>query len=93
MPGLCSWLPLPSVQHPELLEDEKVEDGPGVDGLSCAEMALQDSQGLAINQAVAALAVDYLVRMLLTNDLRRYATYLDLASGSARSRYIGGGDE
>lgn len=87
LPGLCSWLPLPTDQHPELLEDEKA-DGPSLDGLSCAEMAMQDSQGLMVNQAVAVQAGDYLVRMLLTQDLRKQATYIDLASGTTKSKYI-----
>jgi hypothetical protein len=28
------------------------------------------------------------VRMLLTNDLRKMATYIDLASGATRSVYV-----
>jgi PRTRC genetic system ThiF family protein len=91
-PGLCSWLPMPTIQHPELLEDA-AEDGPDLAGMSCAEMALQDSQGLMVNQATAAQAGDYLVRMLITQDLRKQATYLDLASGSVRSKYITKGEE
>ena len=92
LPGLCSWLPMPTEQHPELLEDE-VEAGPDLAGMSCAEMAMQDSQGLMVNQATAAQAGDYLVRGLLTNDLRKQATYLDLASGTVRSKYILKGEE
>ena len=87
LPGFCTWLPLPSVQHPELLED-MLEDQKAQENLSCAEMAMQDSQGLAINQRIAAEATDYLVRMLLTRDLVKFATYIDLASGTTRSKYI-----
>lgn len=86
LPGFCSWLPLPTVRHPELLETVSIET---VDpSLSCADMALADSQGLAINQRIAAEAADYLVRMLITHDLRKFATYIDLASGTTKSRYI-----
>jgi PRTRC genetic system ThiF family protein len=85
--GLCSWLPLPTDRHPELLDD-----APAIkrtdENLSCAEMAMRDSQGMAINQRIAAEASDYLVRMLLTKDLCKHATYIDLASGSAKSKYI-----
>jgi PRTRC genetic system ThiF family protein len=88
LPGYCSWLPLPSVQHPELLQDAAWVPDPVDAGLSCADLAMRDSQGLAINQRVAAEASDYLVRMLLTKDLAKIATYLDLASGSSRSVYI-----
>ncbi len=90
LPGLCSWLPLPSDVHPELLEDVGGSQlaVAGEEGMSCADMALADSQGLAINQRIAAEATDYLVRMLLTRDLMKMATYIDLASGSSRSVYI-----
>lgn len=99
LPGFCSWLPLPTVWHPELVADEQANGEAGANAavpgaslapqqMSCAEMAMKDSQGLAINQRIAAEAMDYLVRMLLTKDLSRFATYMDLASGSARSRYI-----
>jgi PRTRC genetic system ThiF family protein len=89
-PGLCSWLPLPADQHPELLEAQEIIADPQ-EGLSCADLAMIDSQGLAINQRIAAEATDYLVRMLLTKDLMKMATYIDLASGSTRSKYINPG--
>lgn len=56
--------------------------------ISCADMAIRSSQGLGINQRMAAEAADYLVRMLVTKDLRKMATYIDLESGSCRSTYI-----
>lgn len=89
LPSFCSWLPLPSEQAPDLVK----KGGPNgarqrESQLSCAEMALQDSQGLAINQRVAAEAADYLVRMLVTQDLRKMATFIDLESGTSKSRYI-----
>jgi PRTRC genetic system ThiF family protein len=87
LPRHCAWLPLPSAQHPELLELEAPEPEAKRE-MSCADMAMADSQGLAINQAIAAQATDYLVRLLLTRDLVKFATYLDLASGAVRSRYI-----
>ncbi len=89
LPGYCGWLPSPAKQHPELVEATPVEElEPTTQELSCAEMALQDSQGLAINQRMAAEAADYLVRMLITKDLRKYATYIDLESGTSQSKYI-----
>ena len=87
LPGYCSRLPIPSVQHPELLQEE-IWIPESEAGLSCADLAMRDSQGLAINQRVSAEASDYLVRMLLTRDLQKMATYIDLASGSSRSVYI-----
>ncbi|RJX17573.1 MAG: thiamine biosynthesis protein ThiF [Desulforudis sp.] len=91
LPGFCSWLPLPSAQHPELVSDPPAPGEAGAfyaSDLSCADLAMLDSQGMSINQRIAAEAADYLVRMLLTKDLNRFATYIDLASGSSRSRYI-----
>lgn len=99
LPGLCSWLPLPSDQHPELvhiltppldlpqIQEQDLGRGNGLE-MSCAEMALLDAQGMMVNQRMAAEAGDMLTRMLITKDLTRFATYFDLASGSARSRYI-----
>jgi PRTRC genetic system ThiF family protein len=83
--GTCSALPLPSLQHPELIEERIREE---TKALSCAEMQQEESQGLSINQRMAAEAADYLVRMLVTKDLKKYATYLDLESGTTRSKYI-----
>jgi len=93
LPGLCSWLPLPSMQHPELLEDEAtypqpLPEGRGVDNLSCAEAALAGVQGLTVNATVAALAADLLYRLLITKDLTRFAVYVDLESGATRSRFV-----
>ena len=87
LPGFCSRLPLPSEQAPDLLEETEISAEPG-EALSCAEMALMNAQGLAINQRMAAEAADYLMRMLITQDLRKMATYIDLESGASKSRYI-----
>jgi len=87
LPGYCSWLPSPALQRPELLVDEPT--GPvSAANLSCADLALLDSQSLSINQRIAAEAGDFLIRMLITKDLQRMAAYIDLAAGSARSVYI-----
>lgn len=86
LPGFCSWLPLPTVQHPELLEDAPAPlEGRAA---SCARAALAGAQGLTINATVAALAADMLHRLLITKDLTHYAVYLDLAAGSMRAKYI-----
>jgi PRTRC genetic system ThiF family protein len=81
----CCKLPAPSIQHPELLKalPEELEDS----NLSCAELAMRNAQSLSINQRVAAEAGDYLVRFT-NGKLDRFATYLDLKSGSSSSFYI-----
>jgi hypothetical protein len=48
---------------------------------------MADNQSLAVNQMVASVATDYLLR-LTSGGLKRFATYFDLESGSMRSRYI-----
>ena len=83
----CTWLPSPAIQHPELLEALPEENRPE-GNLSCAELALQDSQGLSINKRVAAEAADFLIKMLITQDLKRFACYMDMESGSTQSLYI-----
>jgi PRTRC genetic system ThiF family protein len=80
--GFCSGLPLPSVQHPELLIGVH-RDAPHP--ASCADLALADVQSLMINQAMATYAAQYIYRLILTRDLDIYATYVDLVAGSARS--------
>ncbi len=87
--GYCTWLPSPVVQHPELLEDESVTDiTDDTAGLSCIDLALRDAQSLSINARIAGESADFLFRFLLTGSLRRFATYINLQSGSASSRYI-----
>lgn len=83
--GVCTGLPLPSVQHPELVEagELRMEDGGSPE--SCADLALRDVQGLMVNQAVATFAAQYVYRLVITGDLDVYATYFDLRVGSARS--------
>lgn len=105
--GMCTWLPLPAKQHPELVmvvstpadpstpsTSSGIGNSPSAGSLttgpemSCAEMVLRDAQGMAINQRMAAEMADYLVRLLVTKDLRKYATYIDLESGTCQSKYI-----
>lgn len=83
---VCARIPSPSVQHPELLEPLPEESSSH--NLSCEDLMIANAQSLMINQKVAAEAADYLLRLTITGDLRRFATYLDLPSGSATSRYI-----
>jgi PRTRC genetic system ThiF family protein len=84
--SLCQHLPSPALQAPTLLEPrpEEIEN----QNLSCAELALLNAQGLIVNQRVAVEAADFLTRLLLYENLERYATYFDLPSGSAKSLYI-----
>lgn len=84
--GFCQHLPSPVMQCPDLLEPQPEELSHY--HLSCAELALANAQGLIVNQRVAAEAADYLSRLLIHHNLRRFATWFDLASGSAKNHYI-----
>lgn len=83
---LCTALPSPYLQHPELLED--LEEERDDHNLSCAELMRRNAQSLMVNHFVASVAGDYLVRLLVTRNLRRYATYFDLEACSTRNKYI-----
>jgi len=81
--GLCKNLPSPALVHPELLIPKPDESLPRT--RSCAELAIRDPQSLTINSIIASHMSDYLLRLVLSGDLRRFATYIDMATGSVRS--------
>jgi len=76
----CLWIPSPSLYHPELFEIEKDRSKrPALEkNISCAELAMLDYQGMSINAMVAAVAADYLVQILLTKNVTKFATYFSL---------------
>lgn len=82
---ICKALPAPNLIAPDLLKARPEERAKSK--LSCAEIQLANAQSLAVNQQVAAIATDYLVR-IVHGGLKRFGTYFDLESGSARSLYI-----
>ena len=84
--SICTQLPSPVWQHPELLE-ELEEERPD-HNLSCAELMRRNAQSLMVNQFIASIASDYVVRLLVTKNLRRFATYFDLEACSTRNKYI-----
>ena len=82
---ICKRLPAPSLVAPDLLDPRPEELL--ASKLSCAEIQMANAQSLAVNQMVASVATDYLLRFV-SGGLKRFATYFDLSSGSMRSRYI-----
>lgn len=84
--SICTALPSPVWQHPELLEE--LEEERSSHNLSCAELMRRNAQSLMVNHFVASIAGDYLMRLLVTKNLRRYATYFDLETCSTRNKYI-----
>ncbi len=88
LPDRCHALPAPTLQHPELLTARPEELDPELTGLSCEELAARNAQSLTANQMMAALAADYLSGLLLTRELRTYATYMDLHAKAMKSKPI-----
>jgi len=85
---ICKKLPAPSVVHPELLENKEIPARrENSERLSCAERIGRGEQSLNINNRVAVEIGELLAELLLTNSLRRFATYFDLESGTSRSSY------
>jgi hypothetical protein len=82
----CIALPSPALQSPGLLQPQPEELG-GND-MSCAEMAAANLQSLNINARIAAEASDFLTRLLVTKDLKRFACEVNIAAGSTRSCYV-----
>ena len=81
-PAICTTLPLPTIQYPELLlqPDEN-------ETLSCAERALLNGQSLNINSQMA-IAAGEMVQQLLNSQLKRMQVEVDLFRGSMRSTWI-----
>lgn len=85
---ICKKLPAPSVVHPELLENQEIPTRRAEgERMSCAERIARGEQSLNINQRVAVEIGEMLTELLLTNSLRRFASYFDLESGTSRSSY------
>ena len=88
--SICRKLPAPSVFHPELLEPESASPRPrnsAERAASCPELVRLGEQSLNINSRVAVEIGEMLTALLLTNSLRRFASYFDLESGTSRSLY------
>lgn len=84
--SICRSLPAPTLIHPELLTDQEKEKGQ-LDYISCPDRVRLGVQSLNINQRVAVEIGEMLTAMFLTRNLRRFATYFDLETGTSRSLY------
>lgn len=84
--SICRSLPAPSLVHPELLTDQGKETGLSAQ-ISCPDRIRLGEQSLNINQRVAVEIGEMITAMFLTRNLRRFATYFDLETGTSRSLY------
>ncbi|MGD9560837.1 MAG: ThiF family adenylyltransferase [Pyrinomonadaceae bacterium] len=83
--SICKSLPAPSLVHPDLLDPETPSLKTEI--TSCPERIRLGEQSLNVNQRVAIEIGEMLSAMFLTRNLRRFATYFDLESGTSRSLY------
>ena len=89
---ILSLLPAPSLQRPELLQAESpkqisLQNQTPNDRITCAERIRLGEQSLNVNQRVAVEMAEVLAELLLTQTLKRFATYFDLDAGASRSLY------
>lgn len=77
----CHRLPLPTIQHPELLSPPPTEE---VRPLSCAELLDTGDQDPTINQTMASLILQ-VVKRILMGDCPWMGLYLDLGMGTLNS--------
>lgn len=80
----CLTLPSPALVHPEILlpRPDQLANTP----MSCAEIAMLNAQSQTVNGMCAAIASDYLNRLLF-GQLKKWATYFDLETGTSQTRY------
>lgn len=83
---MCQALPSPALQFPDLVKPT-VAAAPRSE-LSCRQLMLLNEQSLVVNQRVASEIGDFLMRLLLTNDLQRFATFFNLHAGTTTSSYV-----
>ena len=78
--GICTTLPAPCLQRPDLLEAPPTP----LRRLDCAEAIAEEQQGSTINQVVAAVAASSVER-LLDGTCRSMASYVDMDTGMLRT--------
>jgi len=81
--GLCSGLPSPYLQEPDLLTPD-----PNAQAPSCAEMTLAETQSLMVNRMAATIAAQYTAVFVLQRQVLHLGTVFALDPPTARSRLI-----
>lgn len=90
--GLCTGLPSPYVQEPDLLEPD-----PAAHTQSCAEMgdgasgdgaSLAETQSLMVNRMAAAIAAQYVATLVLQRQILQMGSSFNLAPPAMTSRLI-----
>ena len=81
--GLCSGLPSPYIQEPDLLEPD-----PNEQSVSCAEMAPAEPQSLMVNRMAATIAGQYVTTFVLQRQILQMSSAFNLAPPTANSRLV-----
>ena len=81
--GICTGLPSPYMQEPDLLEPDPVEQS-----LSCAELTLAEEQSLMVNRMAAVVAGQYVTRFILEKEVRQLGTVFNLGPPAMVSRLV-----
>jgi len=85
--GLCSGLPSPYIQEPDLLEPD-----PNEQSLSCADMgdgtSLAETQSLMVNRMAATIAAEYTAVFILQKQITQLRTAFNLRPLAAHSQLI-----
>lgn len=84
--GLINGLPAPSVQMPELLQEE--ETAVAEPQLDCALAAIRDEQSLNVNRLMAVYAAQYVYDIVVRHELTTMGAFVSLSPPSANSRSI-----
>ena len=83
--NVCTATPSPSWLHPELIDttpkQAKQQQTPSSTPQGCAQLALTHEQMPVVNQMTAAIGAVMLTKLLVTRDLKYWASYFDLSSG------------
>ncbi|MCP4428020.1 MAG: thiamine biosynthesis protein ThiF [Chloroflexi bacterium] len=83
--GLCTGLPSPYQQEPDLLQPEpKPTDA----AISCADLTLREEQSLLVNRLTAAIAAQYCANIILRRELTQMSTYFNLEPTVMTPRFI-----
>jgi PRTRC genetic system ThiF family protein len=83
LPGVCAALPAPSMVYPDLLVAP-----PPRPRADCAAAMEDNAQSLMVNQAMAAVAAEYLYNLVVRRRLTTFETVVDLAGLAMRSTPI-----
>lgn len=83
---ICRSLPSPALQQPDLLKAARGERS--TKKMSCAELAALNMQSLNINDRIAGEASNMLTSLVLTRNLKYFATHIHLPSGATRPTYV-----